>query len=776
MKIKQKILIGASSLVLIATLSSAIILSSIAVNDASDALNSQIKNNLTAVRSSTKIAIESYFETINNQIITFSNDRMIIEAAISFKDAFTDYKSDLSITDISSYRAQLKHYYKDEFNVEYANRNNGKVSDVDALVKQLDDESVLLQYAYIKANKHPLGEKDKLISLNNQTQYDSLHSRYHPHIKDFLDKFGYYDIFIVHPDTGDIIYSVFKELDYSTSLKTGAFSRTGIGDVFNKANSLTNTEQFVISDFASYQPSYEDPASFIASPIFDGTKKVAILIFQMPIDRINSVMTHHKKWKESGLGESGETYLVAKDKTLRSMSRFLIEDPKGYFSALKKTGMNSDLLNKIKAKQTSIALQPANTPGVTDALAGNTGFDIFPDYRNVPVLSAYAPLDIKGLQWVVMSEIDEAEAYASIKAMKFDINMVAVILCIVLVVIGAGVSWLFAGYLVRPLNEVVSAVQDIAKGEGDLTQRLNYSQNDELGDLSNNVNLLMEKLQLILGEMSQLINSLADSSAQLQSVANTTTSGIQGQQMQVEQLATAMNQMTATVQEVAQSARNAAQGAETAKNHTAVGFEIMNKSIAEIDALANKVTSASDVIQNLASDTETIGSVLDVIKSIAEQTNLLALNAAIEAARAGEQGRGFAVVADEVRTLASRTQESTNEIETMIEQLQSASKKAVSEMQSSRESAIAGKEKMAETGNALSTIRDAVDSISDLNFQIASASEQQSAVAEEINSNVVNISTSGEATASGASQTSESSEQLSEVAHRLQELVQQFKV
>ncbi|PCJ44321.1 MAG: hypothetical protein COA99_07025 [Moraxellaceae bacterium] len=776
MKISQKITLGTSALVIFATLSTATILSVIAEKKVSSALQTQVKNNLTAVRESTKIAIENYFQMINFQIQTLSNDRMIIDATIRFKTAFDNYKTELFVEDVSTYRNKLTTYYTEEFNTEYRKRNNGLSFEVNSLTRQLDDESVLLQYSYIKANENALGEKDKLISLNNQTSYDQFHSLYHPHIKDYLDRFGYYDIFIVNPDSGDIVYSVFKELDYSTSLKNGPFSNSGIGEVFDKANKLTSTTEFVITDFSAYTPSYEDPASFIASPIFDGDKKIGILIFQMPIGRINDIMTHHSKWKQNGLGETGETYLVAADKTLRSMSRFLIEDSKSYLAALKVAGTDEKLIKKIEAKQTSISLQPSNTPGVIDALAGNTDFDTFPDYRNVPVLSAYAPVNIQGLNWVVMSEIDVAEAYAPIQTMKATINTAALFLCIVLASIGAGLSWIFSSYLVRPLNTVVDAIKNMVQGEGDLTQRLSYLEDDELGDLSNYVNSLMEKLQSMLWEMADLINALATSSTQLRTAATATTADIQDQQIQTELLATAMNEMTATVHEVAISAQNSAQGAESAKSQTSAGFKIMNQSIDEIDSLVQKVTSSAEAIQILTNDTANIGSVLDVIKSIAEQTNLLALNAAIEAARAGEQGRGFAVVADEVRTLASKTQESTNEIEGMIEKLQSAAKNAVIEMEHSQQSANAGKAKMAETGAALGEILDAVDKISGLNFQIASAAEEQSNVAEEINRNVVSINTSGEGTAKSAEQTSVSSEKLTEVAQKLQHLVQLFKI
>jgi methyl-accepting chemotaxis protein len=259
-------------------------------------------------------------------------------------------------------------------------------------------------------------------------------------------------------------------------------------------------------------------------------------------------------------------------------------------------------------------------------------------------------------------------------------------------------------------------------------------------------------------------------------VAGDSARNVERQRSETDQVATAINQMTATVQEVASNATNAAASANSADNNAKVGKEVVAATSDAISRLADEVENATNVIKGVEQDSASIGSVLDVIKGIAEQTNLLALNAAIEAARAGEQGRGFAVVADEVRSLASRTQESTQEIEEMIAKLQTGSKNAVGVMEQSREQAQAGVEQAREAAEALESITGAVATINDLNTQIASAAEEQSAVSEEINRSVVSISQISEETATGAEQTTSSANDLSKLAGDLQGLVSQFRV
>lgn len=351
------------------------------------------------------------------------------------------------------------------------------------------------------------------------------------------------------------------------------------------------------------------------------------------------------------------------------------------------------------------------------------------------------------------------------------------------VFIGAGVllagllaAWWLSRDIVRPLRAMVVRLDDIASGNGDLTQRLPVSGRDELSDLAVSFNGFLEKIQDLVKQVAAATAQLAAAAEELSATSMQTTQEVRRQQGETDQVATAMNEMTATVQDVARSASEAASSAQQTDQQAAAGRDVVRLTIDSIESLATEVEDAAGVIQRLSAHSEEIGKVLDVIRGIAEQTNLLALNAAIEAARAGEQGRGFAVVADEVRTLASRTQASTQEIQGMIEGLQGNAGKAVTAMERGQAQARDSVEQAGQAGESLEAITTAVTNISDMNAQIASAAEQQSAVAEEINRNVSNIGQSVDETARGSEQISRASEELSRLAADLQEKVGRFRV
>jgi len=327
----------------------------------------------------------------------------------------------------------------------------------------------------------------------------------------------------------------------------------------------------------------------------------------------------------------------------------------------------------------------------------------------------------------------------------------------------------------KKLEQLASALQEIAEGDGDLTRRLDESRRDELGDVAHWFNTFVGKLQRLVGDIKGSTDSLSGSAQQLSQVAEKSNAEITEQQMQTDQLATAINEMAAAVQEVANNTQQAATVADKANREASGGRAIVNDNIDGMDSLAGEIQRASDVIHQLQSETNEIGGVLDVIRGIAEQTNLLALNAAIEAARAGEQGRGFAVVADEVRTLASRTQESTQEIQNMIERLQSRAREAVKVMDENQVQSQAGVENASRVNDALQNINTAIAEINDLNTQIASAAEEQSHVAEEVNCNIQQISQCTDAAVEGSEQVARASEDLTRLATQLRDLADRFK-
>lgn len=355
-------------------------------------------------------------------------------------------------------------------------------------------------------------------------------------------------------------------------------------------------------------------------------------------------------------------------------------------------------------------------------------------------------------------------------------NTLYLSVALVLVVVLATVYLFSALYISVRINisQIGDATQRISSG--DLTTRIELSSKDEMRQIAKSFNNMGDQFTQVVGKLIEAADQLNGTAKEVSTISVESASSVERQHNETNQVATAIEEMTATVRSVADNAGGASDTATMVNNEAQGGKTVVEKASEAISSLAEEIERASGVIKGLEEDGEKIGTVLDVIKSIAEQTNLLALNAAIEAARAGEQGRGFAVVADEVRTLASRTHESTQEIEDMIVRLQNGTQNAVSVMESSRGQAQKGAEQARQAAQALETIAGAVETINGLNTQIATASEQQRSVADEINRNINSISELSDTAAKGAAKTKSSADKMSGLAENLRSLVGQFKV
>ncbi len=495
----------------------------------------------------------------------------------------------------------------------------------------------------------------------------------------------------------------------------------------------------------------------------------------MPIDDINSLMTYDQEWSKVGLGNSGETYLVGADHLLRSQSRFLHDDKAGYIKALRDSGMESKVVDKIEASGSAIGYQKVDSEGSRAAFSGQSGIKTISDYRGVEVLSAFAPLEIKGVKWAILSEIDVDEAMQDKSDMLDAIWVTITIIMLILIP-----ATLIAGFMVgrgisTPINNFITQVNKVTDNK-DLTMRIDYQGKDELFSLANSFNQLLQELQGILNSVEELAATLLDSTGKMMENIRETTDQTLQQSNSADSVAVATNQLLATIQEVARNAAGAADSVRETNDKCLETTHVAERLEHDMEELNTQMSSASSSIEKLAQESESIGSVLDVIQAIAEQTNLLALNAAIEAARAGEQGRGFAVVADEVRTLASRTQQSTEDIREKINSLQHETETTVKMVTSSNEMANASIGACEDNRKILAEVVGLVSQLSDMNMQIATASEQQSAVVGDINENITEIADTSQKISTKAELSKDDVESLSQLVHDLEDKMSEFKL
>lgn len=373
-----------------------------------------------------------------------------------------------------------------------------------------------------------------------------------------------------------------------------------------------------------------------------------------------------------------------------------------------------------------------------------------------------------------LAHLVSVDDFSASFAQQARINQLGILVTIIVLISLAILIYWYTKRVFTPLLGAVNTLDAIAQGDfsHDLPE---VSQHDETGRLLGAMRTMLSRLRAMLHEVNAATSQVAAAAEQMSATTRETSDGVQRQQGEITMLAAAMTEMSHTTQDVARNAQEAATSANSAKQETMAGQQVVNNTVSAIEGLAASVEETADAIARLEGDANNIRVVLDVIRGIAEQTNLLALNAAIEAARAGEQGRGFAVVADEVRTLATRTQDSTQEIQRMIEQLQQGASSAVGSMETGRVRARNTVEEASRTGTSLMRIKDAVDRITDMNHQIASAAEEQSVVAENMSENVATIGRVAEETTVGSQQTAAASNELAQLAQRLQQLTAQFR-
>lgn len=637
----------------------------------------------------------------------------------------------------------------------------------------------VLQGLYINNNPHPTGEKDKLYDAGDGSSYSSTHAKYHPWFHRLQQSREYYDVFLFNT-AGDLVYSVFKELDYATNMNTGEWRDTDLANAFREGARSANVGKHSFFDFRPYKPSFDAPASFISRAIMENGQIVGVLVFQMPIGRLNGIMQNSE-----GMGETGETYVVGKDGLMRTDSRFSKE------STILKTRIQGD--------------------NVSAAIAGRSGM-VQVERGGVEIESAYVPFEFLGTKWAILAELNVAEMDAPVSAMGWIMIAMGIVFAIVMGIVG----FLFARTITRPIYGMVGAMSDLAEGQDD--KEVPYRNNkDEIGDMAAAVEVFrqnsIERRNLeaqaqqdaeakklrdeqrqkeederreaelarqreeaarkdrLAKEMAELVSRFdAQTTEMLQSVSSAATE-LESTAQSMSDTADATNSKSATVAAASEEATLNVQAVASATEELSASIAEIGNQIARANqankATAKKAEEASSVMGELGSASQAITEVVQLINDIAEQTNLLALNATIEAARAGDAGKGFAVVASEVKSLAGQTANATEQIERQIKSVQDTSDVAATSMADIRGA-------VTESADIASAVTSSVEEQKVATGEIAHNVQEVASGTDEVNRNILDVSKGASETRDASGQVLTAAQEVAAISNKIKGSVESF--
>ena len=447
-------------------------------------VESLVMTELEALRQSKAEQLEGYFQTMRNQVEVLSEDEMIVNAMIAFNRSFRG----LSSQSISPQMNKgLETFYTTQFfpklfatlpgQAEYARYRPGNPA------------GVYLQYHYIAANPYTNDiEKSLLDQAEDGSDYSAEHANYHPRLRTIANRLGFDDLILVNYESGDVVYTVAKQTEFASNLLNGPYRKSNQTTAFELVRTNPDRGNVNVVDFELYRPGYGIPSSFWSVPIYNGTHIIGILLVQISLAEVNKLMTYNQSWPDAGLGQTGESYLVGQDLLMRSNARAFIETPADYLTGLQADRVPERTRNLIEKLNTTVLFQRINSFPVREALLGREGTQLTTDHYNRPIIASYQPLTLETLQWALVTEIEQAEAYAPI----YDFQNTLLIAVVVMMTLCTFAALVIANNFLRPVKQVIEGTRQVSNGKYDTQLKIEH--NDELGELAQGFNRLAETI------------------------------------------------------------------------------------------------------------------------------------------------------------------------------------------------------------------------------------------------------------------------------------------
>ncbi len=802
-----------------------------AVQLSRDSLTKAVQGQLTSLREVRKQQITDYVTGLGQSLQAFSASTSVIDGYKTMRQAYASNAELPKADALKPMREALKGYYEKDFAAEYAKRNPGGATGMEKWAAGLDDTQVALQHAFITNNRFPLGEKDKLVDAVDRSSFAAAHSRYHPSFSSFREKLGLYDLFLIDPASDRIVYTVFKELDFTSSLSDGISAKTGLGDVYRKVKAAGKAGTIALSDYTPYFVSYDDEASFMAVPIMEGDKLIGVLAAQLPLDKISAVMTAGRKWQDQGLGQTGETYLVGNDLLMRTDSRFLLEDKAGFLKEFSGKFTPKQIAQADK-KNTSIGVVKVETDAARGAIAGKSEFALINDYRGAPVFSAYAPVDLYGVRFALLAELDEAEALAGADEVSRQTLIRTIAIALGILALAGIAGYFFVRSITRPVNDLSELVKQVAGGDdvvrsqvktGDELQELgdtfnkllderiaslskatkeNETLNDSVvsllqtmfqlsqrdlsaraavssdivGTVADSVNMLADATSTALSDVRAVANEVADSSGRVNSNALALAAQSQRDKIAVTDMTRDIAQASSLMEQVAGLAQQSRQTASDARATTQLALNAVTTTVGEMTGIRESIGEMEKRVKRLGERSQEISQIVTVINSISERTHVLALNASMQAAMAGQAGRGFAVVTEEVQRLADASRNATMQIAQLSQNIQLETSETVAALNRTVTEVVEGSRVAESSGAQMRETEIATTRLAEAVQQIADESGRQLELAKRLAESALTIARSTEQSDRNVKSATDDAAALSQSSRRLVQVVSEFKL
>ena len=777
MSLQKKLLLIIMALALLAAVTASVLISTAALRAGESLLSEQAHFRVQMISTAQDQRLKSYQSVIEQQVINHAQSVQARRAIAGLGSAYRGYRLNavvrsLEATDETA--AALTEYLKSGFSEEYTRLNPNQSFNFASYAESLDKPSLVLQYYYLVDSVGRWNEKAFVEESEDRSRYSIAHREFNPALREFAQAYGFADLYYLDTQ-GNVVYSLQKLPDFGISVEHPLLNNTGIQKVFQQAMSLTSDDPVAFADFSPYPAALNVPSAFMAMPIFEAgeTEPTGVFAIRLDTEQLQNTLSNHQDRESLGLGRTGDSYLLNRTGVLLSSKREFDQNSSEFISRL--ASLTPDQVSLVQQRNTLSGIVSLSSSAIQQAQSGISGVDLYRNALDQLVIGAFQPFDVGGERWVLMTEIAADEALAAVPELRKEVVSYAIGITLVVLALAFIAALLIARSLGKPVAELKGSIQRIQQNR-DLTQQCPLQGDDEFGQISTALNRLLQDIALSVTQVGKAAVVVHSSSSDLLKGSEASQQLLNQQTQRNQSAESLLSSLVSSASEVSDQASTTHSLTQTANQEIDDSSQIIHRVIGEVQSMADGVSGAASTITQLAQEFDQIRHVLEVISQLAAQTNLLALNAAIEAARAGEHGRGFAVVADEVRGLAQRSHDATEQIQAIIDSLLARTQMVESSMNTEQQRSVALASTAATAEAALATIGKSLQAIVRANQDILTISTEQKGMTDQLASVLHEGFESARTTQQQANENARSSERLGQVAQELKETATQWRV